>query len=126
MKIEGYRGPEDGSPLEFRVENCPPGIEGLIINGSMVHDGSGYFLNFETPRLRYLSSLCQWLESQRPGLVVSRLINGHLTKEDSSLQRGKWQIGEVLTEKEWVIRVKGNGELTFLMAAQFEWRVDWS
>ena len=126
MKITDYRESEDSSPLEFRVENCPPGLEGLIINESMVHDGSGYFLNFEIPTLRLLSSLCHWLESKRPGLIVSRLIKGHLSKEESIIQRGTWQIGDVPSENEWVIRVKGNGEQTFLLAAQFEWREAWS
>ncbi len=122
MEITGHRASENVSPLDFRVERCPPGMEGLVINGSMVHDGSGYFLNFETPSLRLLSSICHWLESKRPGLVVSRLIKGHLSSEESILQRGTWRIGGVPSKKEWVIRVSGDGKQSFLLAAQFEWR----
>tara|TARA_B100000405_G_scaffold285327_1_gene232032 strand:+ start:416 stop:778 length:363 start_codon:yes stop_codon:yes gene_type:complete len=118
MKIDVERR---GSPLYFDEDEYPKGLEELVISGSMQHDGQGYFLNFETPSVRQLSSLCFWLERKRPGLQVTKLVPRHLTKEESLKIRGTWSEGSPSEDLEWTIRISAEG-ISFLMSMQFEWR----
>ncbi len=118
MKIDVERR---GSPLDFDEDECPKGLEGLIISGSMQHDGQGYFLNFETPSVRQLSSMCFWLERKRPGLRVSKLVTRHMSKEESLKIRGTWSEASPPEDPEWTIRISA-GRMSFLMSMQFEWR----
>jgi len=118
MKIDVRVG---DSPLDLSIGGFPPGLEALVLSGSMEHDGEGYFLNFEIPSLRHLSLICYWLEEKRPALRVCRLVPGHLSKSESRAIR-ELEAGVARSQPEWSIKVNGRGEVAFLMSVLFEWR----
>ena len=118
MKIDVERG---GSPLDIGAEECPRGLEKLVLSGAMKHDGQGDFLNFEITSPRQLSSMCFWLESKRPGLRVSKLVPKHISREESQAIREAWTEVSYPEDPEWTIRIC-RGRLSFLMSMQFEWR----
>ena len=118
MEIDVMHG---NSPLEIRIDRCRSGLENLTLSGSMKHDGECYFLNFEIPTLRTLSSICFWLEEKRPGLRVSRLFPRYLTKKESRALRESGSEDGFTDEFEWTIKIGTTG-VSFLFSAQFEWR----
>ena len=118
MKIDVDR---HGSPLDLTGDRRPNGLEEMVIDGLMEYDGEGYFLNFEAPSLRQLSSICFWLEGSRPGLRVSKLVPKHISKEESLKIRGSMTEDASPNDHEWTIKIGPNGT-SFLMSMQLEWR----
>ena len=100
----------------------PPGMGSLVLEDAIKYDGNCYYVNFETPSPIFLSSICNWLESARPGLEVTRLVPGHLSAPESSEVRDLHFFETEEEELEWVLRIEDDGTQSFLMTAMFEWR----
>ena len=98
------------------------GMELICLDESIEHDGHGYYINFETTSLRFLSAICYWLERKRPGLVVSRVIPGHLSPVESCRHRQSDVPRILIGETEWVVKIDGEGRQSFLLTAHFDWR----
>ena len=101
---------------------APPGLGSIVLEDAIKYDGNCYYVNFETPSPIFLSSICKWFESVRPGLEVSRLVPGHLAASESSEIRDIHFFERKEEEPEWVVRIGEGGNTSFLMTALFEWR----